>query len=623
MATKINKTKLPKDITDKYTIKNDSFVQVAKSNPKDLLVAEIGDTKDLTKFQPQMKICRWGDTPDDNEVNVSLRLVHDEKTPTVTAEDGKIKWIGDKVEAHWYDINNTDHPEGASEFEVLLLTDPRPKKTGDYQVKFTLVDKGVQYALQPRMDAGQIAEAKAKADGYQNISWFNKEFIDLYYNPNDRKDGYTETTSPDGERPINVVGSYAVYASEEKTNWVGGKEYKTGKVGHIFRPKIIDSAGTEVWGDLHIENGTLSVTIPQEFLDKGIYPIIVDPTFGYNVAGGTDYEPAADSIFASNYNNIIAVGVVVASVSFYGKKEGGDRSSIAAIYEGTTLLSPQSSTLTINSTTAQWWTNTFSGPTLVAGHTYRPAFFEDYVDASNNVHIYRDSGGTGNTVYQNTAYGSWTNPATFSNSSSIYSIYATVTTTPDVIGNPNTGSAGGILVSNTSANFLQGFLYTAPSSGTLASMAVNIVVDSVTKLAMALYDSSRNLIAQTAEINPTTGWNTANFASPPSVTATTQYYLAVWADNGVTVSTTMGYSVGSASQNVYTDNHDYSALGGTFPSPYTAEFSAANNGSIYATYTAAASGPANLKSRSGNLKANIKSLSGNLIANCKSLSGNA
>lgn len=40
------------------------------------------------------------------------------------------------------------------------------------------------------------------------------------------------------------------------------------------------------------------------------------------------------------------------------------------------------------------------------------------------------------------------------------------------------------------------------------------------------------------------------------------------------------------------------------------------------TYSAA-SGPANLKSRSGNLKANIKSMSGNLIANVKTLSGNS
>ena len=38
---------------------------------------------------------------------------------------------------------------------------------------------------------------------------------------------------------------------------------------------------------------------------------------------------------------------------------------------------------------------------------------------------------------------------------------------------------------------------------------------------------------------------------------------------------------------------------------------------------AVASGPANLKSRSGNVKANIKSMSGNTLANIKSLSGNS
>ena len=45
-------------------------------------------------------------------------------------------------------------------------------------------------------------------------------------------------------RPPEVVGSYSVYAKSNKINYVGGKEYKCGKVGHIFRPKIIDSAGT-------------------------------------------------------------------------------------------------------------------------------------------------------------------------------------------------------------------------------------------------------------------------------------------------------------------------------------------------------------------------------------------
>lgn len=44
---------------------------------------------------------------------------------------------------------------------------------------------------------------------------------------------------------------------------------------------------------------------------------------------------------------------------------------------------------------------------------------------------------------------------------------------------------------------------------------------------------------------------------------------------------------------------------------------------VLAATDSASSGPANLKSRSGNLKANIKSMSGNLIANDKSLSGNS
>ena len=88
--------------------------------------------------------------------------------------------------------------------------------------------------------------------------------------------------------PENVEGSYAVYAKSNKVNYVDGKEYKVGKVGHIYRPKIIDSIGTEVWGKLHIDNGILSVIIPQEFLDSAIYPVrhAAGLTFGYT-SGGT------------------------------------------------------------------------------------------------------------------------------------------------------------------------------------------------------------------------------------------------------------------------------------------------------------------------------------------------
>jgi len=85
-------------------------------------------------------------------------------------------------------------------------------------------------------------------------------------------------------RPENVVGSYAVYHAYKMNN-----EYKTGKAFHIYRPKIIDAEGKTAWANLNIDEkkGVLMVTIPQEFLDKAVYPVVIDPTFGYETAGAS------------------------------------------------------------------------------------------------------------------------------------------------------------------------------------------------------------------------------------------------------------------------------------------------------------------------------------------------
>src|SRR5205085_2722515 len=99
----------------------------------------------------------------------------------------------------------------------------------------------------------------------------NTKGLDFIYQP--------ELTSEEEKegcvRPDNVVGSYAIFTSEEKINRVGGKEYKSGKVGHIYRPRIEDANGEKVWGELNIDtkNGVLSVEIPQVFLDKASYPV--------------------------------------------------------------------------------------------------------------------------------------------------------------------------------------------------------------------------------------------------------------------------------------------------------------------------------------------------------------
>lgn len=226
---------------------NNTYILDAKTNPKDRVEVEIGDAKQQD-FHPQVKIKRW-----DNEVNTSFRYVHDEKNPAVVEEDGKVKWIGKDTEAHFYELTEG---EGGYEFEVILKKKP--------------VSNVVQFTL-------------------------NTKDLDFFYQP-----ALTEQEIDDGvNRPENVIGSYAVYASENKVNIVGGKEYKCGKVGHIYRPKIIDALGVEVWGELSIdtEAGILSVTVPKEFLDEAKYPVIVDPTFGYTGVGASNSALTAGTAY--------------------------------------------------------------------------------------------------------------------------------------------------------------------------------------------------------------------------------------------------------------------------------------------------------------------------------------
>jgi hypothetical protein len=124
----------------------------------------------------------------------------------------------------------------------------------------------------------------------------------------------TETDAFDNDgnsvnhRPENVVGSYVVCASENKINYVGGKEYKCGQVGVIYRPKVTDAEGKWVWEELKIENGLLTITIPQEFLDKAVYPLSSKGVnFGYETKGPSEWTVTIDSTRVV-FSLLVAVG---------------------------------------------------------------------------------------------------------------------------------------------------------------------------------------------------------------------------------------------------------------------------------------------------------------------------
>src|SRR3989339_463578 len=103
-------------------------------------------------------------------------------------------------------------------------------------------------------------------------------------------------------RPENVVGSYAVYHKTKRNHKQGEENYRTGKVAHIYRPKIIDANGDWVWGEMRIHGNQLVVSVPQDFLDNGVYPITVDPAIGYTSDPDSTDLVIQNIVWAFNYS---------------------------------------------------------------------------------------------------------------------------------------------------------------------------------------------------------------------------------------------------------------------------------------------------------------------------------
>ncbi len=353
-----------------------TWKQIVKDNSKDKLEIEIGDVKQ-PDFKPQMKLMRW-----DNEVNFSLRA--EEKVgATVKEKDGVIKYITPDYEIHQYDKPDASE-DGGFEFEWILN-----KKPISNILKATIQIKGLDFFYQPALTPEEIAEG--------------------------------------AQRPENVVGSYAVYHSTKGgMNDAAGMEYKTGKAFHIYRPKAIDANGTEVWGELNYSNGSLTIIVPQLFLDTAVYPVKVDPTFGYTTIGATNNFNAANKIRGFKY--ALSENGIISSVSIYFTYLDPGANTKVAIYNDSSSYpnTRQGESLAGQlPNTTNWWTWTYvSQPSLNIGDYW----LSWAVSSSNNKYHY-DTVGSGYNATQ--AYSS-AMPATFpagatAENNRKVSIYATYT----------------------------------------------------------------------------------------------------------------------------------------------------------------------------------------------------
>lgn len=159
-------------------------------------------------------------------------------------------------------------------------------------------------------------------------------------------------------RPIEVVGSYAVTVDDEK-------------IMHIYRPWIVDAEGWKMYCDLTISGDGMYIEIPQTILDTGVYPLKLDPTFGYTTIGASTLYPS--SLKKTGCLQPVLDGSGTATkISVYSRASSGTVDMRTGYYQNnagvpTNLLS-QSANVTIDTT---WrWNNFTTSQAVVNGTSY-------------------------------------------------------------------------------------------------------------------------------------------------------------------------------------------------------------------------------------------------------------
>lgn len=353
-----------------------TFSKEVKDHTKDRISIEIGDSK-KPDFKPQFKLMRW-----DNEVNFSIRA-EEHPDAVVETEGEKIKYITPDYEVHQYEKPEAGE-DGGFEFEWVLNSKPASNI-----LSTTIQSKGLDFFYQPELTDKEIEQG-------------------LF-------------------RPENVVGSYAVYHSTKGgMNDSRGMEYKTGKFCHIYRPKAIDADNKETWCDLNISDGILTVTVPEKFLDEAVYPVVVDPVFGYASAGATGWS--IENVFVSTQFNLPNNGTIT-KITARGVSSTVDKNSTAGVYNSSGDLITNGTTVEVSMTQASgeiWRDYTMLiSPTTPSGN-YFLGFWSASASGASFA-LYDTDAAVTNATVSATYSSTLSTPLTISDVDRKVSIYATYT----------------------------------------------------------------------------------------------------------------------------------------------------------------------------------------------------
>lgn len=385
---------LSPEIAADFDLLNNTFISKDKE-PE----VEVGDLM-VGGFEPQIKLKRWG-----NECNFSVRLV--DATPgkaEVTVDKEKVIWAKGNREARFY-AQGWGVDNGAFEFEVVLLAKPASNV-----ISFTLQSKELAFFYQPPLTQEEL-------------------------------DGGTE-------RPDNVDGSYAVYhASRENAhpNQAEADKYKAGKAFHIYRPKLTDAFGDEIWADLNISGGLMTITVDQAWLDKAVYPVVLDPNFGYETIGGTNPAYIEDdlvgSLFTSPADADTADSITFRTVAL---TINGNAKGVLVLHSDLNIVTNGVGGATAETTTESWNTSTFgTSPSLSPSTPYVLMWIHDGSSFGFNHRLRYDVGDAdqGHIDLTN-SYAAPQNPIGAGHTTRKHSIYCTYTEAAPPVGGDALGATG-------------------------------------------------------------------------------------------------------------------------------------------------------------------------------------
>jgi hypothetical protein len=283
----------------------------------------VGDESNPNNFKPKLRLTRWN-----KEASLTIRY------DKVFADDPVFEEDAD------YEKDKVSVKNIVNEFYVCPVSED--------VLKFGLILR-----VKPATNSFTF-----KLEGWQDFDFF-------YQLPlaNTNKDGSTweETEGGISTRPADINGSYAIYHKTKKNHIIGQTNYKTGKFGHIFRPKFIDAEDNWIWGSINIENGNYTVTIPQDFLDNAVYPVKANDTFGDTGIGASTVNWAQNNqaranVLAATLHTAVT-GDTITSFSHYGSKSGAGTLTMAAYSVTSDLPNVRLGTpvsITLPDTTPDW-----------------------------------------------------------------------------------------------------------------------------------------------------------------------------------------------------------------------------------------------------------------------------